>query len=180
MLGGKGSRLKDCLWINVYWVPLPGASMKSSEMHQYMLSSNRAIPGSKEYKLIGLVVHFPLRVYCRSLHQGPHTESHTKSSCSRSQKHDLHLLELLLLLIIAQDEQINRIWVLHQVLCRRRNSLFKILLKVSAGDKAQDRTESKATIQVHVRFRKQRQAHLHLPYTTLYISQDCWPLHEMK
>ncbi|TRZ09589.1 hypothetical protein HGM15179_017517 [Zosterops borbonicus] len=30
--------------------------MRSSEMHQYTLSSNRAILGSKEYKLVGLVV----------------------------------------------------------------------------------------------------------------------------
>lgn len=73
--------------------------MRSSEMHQYELSSNRAILGPKEYKLVGWVEHFPPKVCCRSLHQGPGTESHTKSSCSRSQRCDLHLLELLTMLI---------------------------------------------------------------------------------
>lgn len=40
--------------------------------------SNRAVLGSEDYKLVGLVVCFPLKVCCRSLHQDTHTLGPTK------------------------------------------------------------------------------------------------------
>lgn len=198
VLGGKANRPKDCLWIYVYWVPLPGPSMKGLEMHQYMLSSNRAILGCKEYKLVGLVVHFPLEVCCRCLHQGTGTGSHTKSICSRSQKmssfwdlehpsetekeftflNSCHCSSVFLNPVIVT--KLTDFWLPHQVLCLWRNFLFKILLKVSVGDKAED-----TRLQCKSEFDSERKSEFdsgckdrHTP--TLYFSQDCWPLDEMK